>query len=75
MKLRNGIKVIAIAFLLPVLFASCKKDFVCTCTSTNALGGTSTQTYPLTNQSRPDAVENCENFENDNSWTTRNCNL
>ncbi len=72
---RIGLIVVA-AFLLPVLFTSCnKKDFVCTCVSTDALGNESTEKYPLTNQTRGDAIENCENFEKDNAWTTRNCNI
>lgn len=75
MKTNNVINMFAVALILPVLFTSCKKDYVCTCTSTNALGVSSTQSYPLEDQSRPDAVENCENFESDNAWTTRNCNL
>lgn len=66
----------ALALLAPVVLTSCqKKDFVCTCQSTDALGNTSTETYPLTNQTRGDAIENCENFEADNSWVTRNCNI
>ena len=71
----NGIKIAAFALLLPVIMMSCKKDYTCTCTSTNALGVTSTQTYELNNQTRIDAVDACENFEVDNAWTTRNCNL
>jgi hypothetical protein len=67
--------IVTVAFLMPVLFTSCKKDFTCTCTSTDVLGNTRTDTYPLTNQTRPDAVENCENFERDGTWATRNCNL
>ena len=71
----NGIKIAAFALLLPVIMMLCKKDYTCTCTSTNALGVTSTQTYELNNQTRIDAVDACENFEADNAWTTRNCNL
>lgn len=72
---KTGIKIAAIALLLPALMMSCKKDYTCTCTSTNALGVTSTQTYELNNQTRIDANDACENFEEDNAWTTRNCNL
>lgn len=72
---KTGIKIAAFALLLPLLMTSCKKDFTCTCQSTNALGVTSTQSYELNNQTRADAVENCENYEEDNAWTTRNCNL
>ncbi len=72
---RNGMMIAALALLMPVLATSCKKDFTCTCQSTNALGVSSTQTYPLDNQTRVDAVDACENFEADNAWVTRNCNL
>ncbi len=66
----------AVALLLSILVASCQKnDFTCTCQSTDALGNNSTQMYDLDNQTRADAVENCENFETDNAFVTRNCNL
>jgi len=72
---KTGIKIAAFALLLPIVMMSCKKDYTCTCTSTNALGVTSTQTYELNNQTRIDAADACENLETDNAWTTRNCNL
>lgn len=75
MTTKKLIKTAIIAACLPLAFASCKKDFVCTCKSTNALGGETTETYPLENQTRLDAVENCENYEADNAFVTRNCNL
>jgi len=65
----------AIALLMPVLFTACKKDYVCTCDSENALGVTSTQKYPLTNQNRLDANEACEKNEEDNAWVKRDCHL
>ncbi len=71
---RTGL-IVALALLMPVLFTSCKKDFVCTCQSTDALGNTSTETYPLTDQTRADADDACEAFESDNFWATRNCHL
>lgn len=74
MNFKNLIKAAAFALIIPIAFGSCKKDFVCTCKSTGPLGE-STETYPLENQSRPDAVENCENFESQGTFTTRNCNL
>lgn len=75
MKTTNYLKVGLLAIALPVLFTSCKKDFVCSCTYTTVLGTEETKTYPLENQTRPDAVENCENFEKNSSWETANCNL
>lgn len=75
MNIKNVIKASLIVMLLPMVFASCKKDFVCNCKSTDAFGNESTQTYPLENQTRADAVENCENFESDGVFATRNCNL
>ena len=67
--------IVVAAMLTPVLFSSCKKDYVCTCTSTDVTGNSSTQTYPLTDQTRSDALDACEAFETDNFWVTRNCNL
>ncbi|MCB9046598.1 MAG: hypothetical protein H6550_10750 [Chitinophagales bacterium] len=75
MKPSNMIKTAAIALLMPVLFTACKKDYVCTCDSENALGVSSTETYTLKNQTRIDANDACENFEKDNNWETRNCHL
>ena len=70
----TGIKsIIAIAAIAAL--SSCERDYTCTCQSTDALGNTSTQTYDLKDQTRADAVENCENYEADNIWVTRNCNL
>lgn len=72
----TGIKIVAATLLFSVLTASCQKnDFTCTCQSTDALGNNSTQTYDLDNQTRADAIENCENFETDNAFVTRTCNL
>lgn len=73
MKHTGIISIIAIAVI--AAFSSCEKDHTCTCTSTDAVGNTSTQTYDLKDQTRADAVENCENYETDNFWVTRNCNL
>jgi hypothetical protein len=71
---KNGL-ISAIAIMATALLSSCERDYTCTCTSTDALGNTSTQTYDLDDQTRVDAIENCENFEADNAWVTRNCNL
>ncbi|RYE23247.1 MAG: hypothetical protein EOP51_11145 [Sphingobacteriales bacterium] len=47
-------------------FASCKKDYTCTCTS--SIGSTSqTYTQSLPNQTRADAKDACENYENSNT--------
>lgn len=75
MKTANFLKIGLLALALPVLFTSCKKDFVCTCTYTTALGTESTEKYTLENQTRPDAIDNCENFEKNSNWVTSNCNL
>ncbi len=71
---RTGITSI-IAMAAIAFFSSCERDYTCTCKSTDALGNTNTQTYDLKDQTRADAVENCENYETDNAWVTRNCNL
>lgn len=75
MNIKNLIKGALLVMIVPVAFSSCKKDHVCTCKSTDALGNETTQTYNLENQTRADAVENCENYESDNVFATRNCNL
>lgn len=64
-----------LALASSLLLVSCERDYTCTCTSTDVLGNSSTQTYDLDDQTRVDAIENCENFERDNTWVTRNCNL
>ncbi len=69
--LRTGLGLFAVA----VLFTACKKDHVCTCKYTNSLGVEGTETHTLKNQTRADAVENCENFERNSSFSTINCNL
>lgn len=69
------IKIAGLALLLPVVFTSCKRDHVCTCTYTTALGGEKTEKYTLENQTKPDAIDNCENFEKNSTWVTSNCNL
>lgn len=49
-----------------VAFTSCKKDYTCTCTS--SLGGTSTTyTQSLPDQTRADAKDACESYENKNN--------
>lgn len=49
-----------------VAFTSCKKDYTCTCTS--SVGGTSTTyTQSLPNQTRADAKDACEGYENQNT--------
>lgn len=75
MKANNLIKTFALALILPVLLGSCRKDHVCTCTHTNALGQTTTEKHILENQNSVDAVDACENFEKNNNWVTSNCNL
>ncbi len=75
MRKYNSLKVLAIAFALPVLFGSCKRDFICTCTYTTAIGGENTEKYTLEDQTRPDAIDNCENYEKNTNWLTSNCNL
>ena len=74
MNVRN-IKATILILAVSVSFAACKKDYTCTCTSTNAFGGTSTEVYELNNQNLRDADDACENFESDNAFVTRNCNL
>ncbi len=64
-----------LALISSLFLMSCERDYTCSCQSTDALGNTSTQTYDLDDQTRVDAIENCENFERDNGWVTRNCNL
>lgn len=71
--MKNLVKILAIAFI-PVLLGSCKRDHVCTCTYTTPLG-TATEKYILDNQTKPDAIDNCENYEKNTNWTTANCNL
>lgn len=75
MNYNRVMKTAALLLVIPVVFASCKRDFTCTCKSTNVLGVESTEVYSLENQTRPDAVENCENYERANGFSTRNCNL
>ena len=58
-------------------FTSCKKDYTCTCTTT-ALGVSVTDTHDLPNQTRKDANEACDRFEdnaNTNGIGTTNCHL
>lgn len=75
MTTKRKLMTIALAAAFPFCLVSCKKDYTCTCKSTNALGVESTQTYQLENQTLRDADDACENFEQDNAWETRNCNL
>lgn len=75
MSIKKLTKFAMIALLMPVVFASCKKDFTCTCKYTDALGNEATEKYSLDNQTRADAVENCENFERSNALQQYNCNL
>lgn len=75
MTTRKKMMIIATALMLPISLISCKKDYTCTCTSTDALGSESTQVYELENQTLRDADDACENFEEDNAFVTRNCNL
>jgi len=44
---------------LPILFASCKKDYDCVCTITSA-GKTTTSTYVLGRLHKKDAVAACD---------------
>jgi hypothetical protein len=75
MKLINVMKTAAVIIIMPLMFTACKRDFVCTCDSENALGVTTTEKYPLTNQNRIDADEACEKNEADNAWVKRDCHL
>ncbi len=75
MKIRTIIKAGLFAVALPIAFTSCKKDHTCTCKYTDALGNEKTDTRTLENQTRADAVENCENFERSYSFANVNCNL
>lgn len=60
-----------------MLFASCKKDYTCTCTTT--VGSVSTtKVYDLRNQRPHDANDACERFEDDlnnGNLGTTNCHL
>jgi hypothetical protein len=72
----------SILITLGIVFASmavssCKKDYTCTCTTT-VLGVSATRTYDLPNQTRKDATEACDRYEDDaNSGGvgTTNCHL
>lgn len=75
MTTKRKIMIAMVALMLPVSLISCKKDYTCTCTSTDAVGNESTQVYDLNDQTLRDADDACENFETDNAFVTRNCNL
>lgn len=75
MTTKRKIMIAMVALMLPVSLISCKKDYTCTCTSTDAIGNESTQVYDLNDQTLRDADDACENFETDNAFVTRNCNL
>jgi len=58
-----------LAFLLvscAILVSSCKKNYVCTCTSTATVGGstiTTTTPYVIPDATAQQAATNCEAFE------------
>ena len=65
--MKNYTAIIVSGLLLgSIAFTSCKKDYVCTCTS--SIGSVSnTVTYQLPDQKRSDAKDACERHENENS--------
>jgi hypothetical protein len=75
-------KVLFIAVVAVASLASCKKDRVCTCTSTSSLGGTATtNTVTYTEAKKGDARANClskteaETFGSTSYTVTTTCEL
>lgn len=50
----------AILLLSSLAFTSCKKDYTCVCTYTDANGQSNSIDYPLTNTTKPTAKTACE---------------
>ncbi|MBS1773693.1 MAG: hypothetical protein JST82_12615 [Bacteroidetes bacterium] len=77
MKRTTSMGLIALLVINSLFFASCKRNFTCTCTTT--VGGISnTRVYDLPNEYPHDANRACRNFEtnaNDNGVGTTNCHL
>ncbi|MDR3680376.1 MAG: hypothetical protein P4L41_10460 [Flavipsychrobacter sp.] len=56
-------KIISAALLLGVLsFASCKKDYTCTCTTVVGTAST-TETHSISNATHNDAKNTCDNYQ------------
>lgn len=53
---------IPLALISIVLFGSCKKDYVCTCTTVIVTGST-TKTHRIDNATYTDAKRDCRNYE------------
>jgi hypothetical protein len=53
-------KVLLVAAVAAFAMTSCKKDYTCTCTYTDPMGGgTETQTYPMKDVKKKDAKSTC----------------
>ena len=66
-----------IALLCATAFTSCKRDYICKCTTTIATVET-TVNHDLPNQHPHDAEQACQRFEDDANASapgTTNCNL
>ncbi len=66
--------VLLFAVLGTLSFASCKKDYTCTCTTTVGSAST-TKTYDLQNQSLRDADDACERYEGSTAISNTTCHL
>ncbi len=50
-------------FATVAMFSSCKKDYTCTCTFADGLGGTQTSISELTDAKKSDAEDACSALE------------